>query len=587
MNNKAFRRNPTVMPDSTISPGNPALLRDSDGRWRDQGAGAPRRTSPGEPLAAAAPPARARSPYGTVARAQRVEPRWRDLQWVDFAVDPVDPVSAAPPAPPAAPAMPEAAEPAPSATPEFGNVLRRFGDTRTSSDATSKAIPGLSQRFTRVAVPRLSPAPAQASESPEPPPQIARLAAMRKSADRASPLMAAPPAAPDREPIVALRLDPAPLRDPPLTRTERPFPASIMTPISTAALPKATLRRRWRTMLRARLVRFDVALRGAYGGVAAATRRLARAAVAPSRRPLAEPAVSAEVETPSSWSATVARLKINLRNLARRVAGKTRQLRRFGLIALAMILIGGAAYGAGALLVGLTRPNIAAAGHPPAAAPTAQTARNAAPPSNASLADPAARAASYMTRAKGGDAVAQYDLAVLYARGDGLVQDYASAASWFRAAAAQGNIVAEYNLGVLYERGLGVAANEGQALNWYRSAADQNHPGAQFNLAFAYASGNGAKQDFAAAARWYQRAAQQGLAPAMVNLAILYEQGNGVDRSLIDAYAWYSAAGERNDTGANQRAGELFEQFDDKDRAGAEGLAATIGAALDETSPPA
>jgi TPR repeat protein len=70
-------------------------------------------------------------------------------------------------------------------------------------------------------------------------------------------------------------------------------------------------------------------------------------------------------------------------------------------------------------------------------------------------------------------------------------------------------------------------------------------------------------------------------------LAILYDRGDGVDRSLVDAYAWYSAAGERGDAGAKDRADELFRQFNDKDKARAEGLAATVGAALDASAPPA
>jgi TPR repeat protein len=217
------------------------------------------------------------------------------------------------------------------------------------------------------------------------------------------------------------------------------------------------------------------------------------------------------------------------------------------------------------------------AGHPSRGMPAPQT--------NPPPTDPAARAAFYLAKAKAGDAAAQYNVGVLYARGQGLVQDYASAITWFRAAAAQGNTAAQYNLGVVYARGLGVAADPAEALNWYRSAADQNYPAAQFNLALAYASGDGTKQDYAAAARWYQRAAAQALGPAMVNLAILYEAGTGVERSPVDAYAWYSAAGERGDTAAKTRAGELFKQFNERDKARAQGLAATIGAALDSFAP--
>ncbi len=279
--------------------------------------------------------------------------------------------------------------------------------------------------------------------------------------------------------------------------------------------------------------------------------------------------------------------------LTRRLSREPAVLRRSGIFAAAAVLVVLAYSGVALIAAGtssdtsgnpanaIPRP-LALAGQAPKPAPPVPVAPlPSAPPS-----DPVARAAFYLARAKAGDAAAQYDIGVLYAQGDGVAQDYAGAASWFHAAAAQGNIAAEFNLGVLYERGLGVASDKTEALNWYRSAADRNDPAAQFNLAIAYAQGDGAPQDLAAAARWYQRAAEQGLVAAMVNLAILYEKGAGVAASPPDAYAWYSAAGERGDLGAKARAGALFQEFSAKDKARAEGLAATIGAALDAPPPP-
>lgn len=282
--------------------------------------------------------------------------------------------------------------------------------------------------------------------------------------------------------------------------------------------------------------------------------------------------------------------------VALRLAGDDpERLKTWRMIAVTAILVAFAAYLGGAMIARLAgtvpeKPRTTAE----QPSPGAQAAVPAPPPKPAApLAtitpptDPAARAAFYLARAKAGDPIAQYDIGALYARGDGLVQDFATAASWFHAAAAQGNIDAQYNLGVIYERGLGVAPDATQAVNWYRSAADLNHAGAQYNLALAYAEGRGTEQDIAAAARWYKRAAEQGLPVAMINLAILYELGAGVDHSLIDAYAWYGAAGERGDGVAKMRAAELFLQFNDRDKARAQGLAATIAAAVNGAPPPA
>lgn len=199
--------------------------------------------------------------------------------------------------------------------------------------------------------------------------------------------------------------------------------------------------------------------------------------------------------------------------------------------------------------------------------------------------DPAKRLAFYETRAKAGDAEAQLELAILYAKGEGVPQSYATAATWFRAAAQQGVPRAQYDLGVLYERGRGVPVDYGKAFAWYRLSAESNFPLAQYNLAVAYTRGQGTKADLTAAAGWYRRAAIQGAVPAMVNLAILYERGQGVSASTIEAYAWYRAAASRGNRPSAKRAAELFAVLTHPDQAKAEARAATVIASLPAATP--
>lgn len=52
----------------------------------------------------------------------------------------------------------------------------------------------------------------------------------------------------------------------------------------------------------------------------------------------------------------------------------------------------------------------------------------------------------------------------------------AEAAKWFGRAAEQGIASAQFNLGILYKRGEGVAQNDKQAFFWFQSAAEQNFP---------------------------------------------------------------------------------------------------------------
>jgi hypothetical protein len=159
--------------------------------------------------------------------------------------------------------------------------------------------------------------------------------------------------------------------------------------------------------------------------------------------------------------------------------------------------------------------------------------------------DPAQRVAYFRHRAEAGDAAAQYALGVLYAQGDGVAQDYASATSWFRKA-AKGGIVNAQDLAALYERGLMTP------------------------------------QDYVVAAYWYRNAADRGVAAAMPILAFLYERGEGVEPSPTDAYAWYRAAARRGDTVAGKRAVALFAKFDGAEKARAVVRAADIVATLHE-----
>ena len=190
------------------------------------------------------------------------------------------------------------------------------------------------------------------------------------------------------------------------------------------------------------------------------------------------------------------------------------------------------------------------------------------------------RVAYYQQGAREGDANAQLHLAILYAKGEGVAQDYATAANWFRAAANQGVARAQYDLGVLFERGRGMPVDLTEAANWYLKAAQGNYPLAQYNIAVCYTKGQGIRQDLAEAAVWYRRAALQGVVQAMTNLGQMYEKGEGVPVSPVDAYTWYSAAGRRNNEAAAHRASELFASLPHLDQIRAEALASDVAGSI-------
>ena len=79
------------------------------------------------------------------------------------------------------------------------------------------------------------------------------------------------------------------------------------------------------------------------------------------------------------------------------------------------------------------------------------------------------------TQAANGDEIAQFNLGVLYAKGQGVPQDYAKARELFEKAAAQGNADGQVRLGMLYAYGGGVPQDYAKAHMWLSLAATQGN----------------------------------------------------------------------------------------------------------------
>ena len=79
-----------------------------------------------------------------------------------------------------------------------------------------------------------------------------------------------------------------------------------------------------------------------------------------------------------------------------------------------------------------------------------------------------------------------------------------------RLAAEQGDALAQYNLGVMYAFGEGVPENDAEAVKWYRLAAEQGNAKAQGNLGVMYSYGEDVPQDYVQAHKWFNLAALGG-----------------------------------------------------------------------------
>jgi TPR repeat protein len=132
--------------------------------------------------------------------------------------------------------------------------------------------------------------------------------------------------------------------------------------------------------------------------------------------------------------------------------------------------------------------------------------------------------------------------------------DFTTALREWKPLAKQGYADAQFNLGIMYEKGQGVPQDYKSAVKWYRLAAEQGHADAQFNLGVMYANGQGVPQDNKTAVKWYRLAAEQGHALAQGNLGTSYAFGTGVLKDYVRAHMWGSiAATNGNKLGAKLR----------------------------------
>jgi localization factor PodJL len=188
-----------------------------------------------------------------------------------------------------------------------------------------------------------------------------------------------------------------------------------------------------------------------------------------------------------------------------------------------------------------------------AAAPT-PTAASPAQAQPAVVAGPLpARTVSLDQAAQSGDMVAQYELA-LQRIGAGRTAD---GLGLLRRAADRGLAMAQYRLAKLYERGEGVPTDLALARQWTERAAAAGNRRAMHDLGVYFARGEGATLDEAAAFRWFRQAAELGVADSQYNLGVLYQQGRGVNSSAAEAMFWFLVAARQGDEDAAARAASL------------------------------
>ena len=120
--------------------------------------------------------------------------------------------------------------------------------------------------------------------------------------------------------------------------------------------------------------------------------------------------------------------------------------------------------------------------------------------------------------------------------------DYAKAFPAMEALAKQ-NIEAQYWVAVMYARGQGVEKNSEKAVEMWSKVAAKGNVDAQQAMAESYATGVGIKQSMPKAVQWATKTAEQDNANGQYLLGGFYEKGmGGLKVNKVEAYKWYSLA---------------------------------------------
>ncbi len=160
-----------------------------------------------------------------------------------------------------------------------------------------------------------------------------------------------------------------------------------------------------------------------------------------------------------------------------------------------------------------------------------------------------------------GDATAAYEVALRFAEGKGVPQDFEKAARWFERASSVGVVPAQFRLGTLHEKGLVGKKDINLARELYAKAADRGNAKAMHNLAVLDADGGDRGPNYKSAAHWFRKAAERGVADSQFNLGILFARGIGVEQNLAESYKWFALAAAQGDADAGMKRDDVAKRL--------------------------
>lgn len=132
-------------------------------------------------------------------------------------------------------------------------------------------------------------------------------------------------------------------------------------------------------------------------------------------------------------------------------------------------------------------------------------------------------------------------IGLMFLRGEGVEQNYATAGSWFKLGLGNGDALCQHQLGIMYLHGYGVPQDAFKASSYFKAAADQDLPAAETRLGALFLD----QGDIPTATRYFELAARWGWMEAFYYLAELSNNGVGRERHCGVAASYYKMVAER------------------------------------------
>ncbi len=120
-----------------------------------------------------------------------------------------------------------------------------------------------------------------------------------------------------------------------------------------------------------------------------------------------------------------------------------------------------------------------------------------------------AKFAQCAEKAQSGDIKAQYEVAMMYLKGKGVSKDTSKARKWLSTAAEKNDAKAITRLGIVNYKGEAGPSDYARALKLFNRVGDSSTL-AQYYLGEIYANGAGVKKDYVVAINWYKKSADGG-----------------------------------------------------------------------------